>query len=77
VTANDRVMVFDEDARRAGSIAETLDSIGLTTIQCHRQEEALAALRREGPALALWSGERPDSLASRAGRGPRASRHLR
>jgi len=49
-------MVFDDDARRASSIAGTLDSIGLTTVQCHREEEALAALRREGPAVALVVG---------------------
>jgi len=49
-------MVFDEDEQRAGSIAGSLDSIGLTTSRCHRGDEALAALRRESPAVAVVVG---------------------
>jgi signal transduction histidine kinase len=56
VTANDRVMLFDEDAERAASIAGALESIGLTTVRCHREPDAPAALRREKPAVAVVVG---------------------
>jgi len=56
VSANDRVMLFDEDEGRAATIADSLASIGLSTIRCHREPEALAALRRENPALAVVVG---------------------
>jgi len=56
VTANDRVMLFDEDTERAASIADSLASIGLTIIQCHRQHDALETLRRDSPAVAVVVG---------------------
>jgi len=49
-------MVFDPDARRAAELVESLDSIGLKAIPCHREGEALAALRRESPAAAVVVG---------------------
>jgi len=56
VTANDRVMVFDQDAQRAASIVDTLASIGLTCTQVNHGHDALAALRRDGPAVAVVVG---------------------
>jgi signal transduction histidine kinase len=56
VTANDRVMLFDEDAQRAASIADALDSMGLTTIRHRRERDALTDLLREGPSVAVVVG---------------------
>src|SRR5260221_3002002 len=56
VTAIDRVMLFDEDAERAASIASSLESIGLSSVPCHRGRDAVAMLRRESPAVAVVVG---------------------
>jgi signal transduction histidine kinase len=56
VTAIDRVMLFDEDAERAASIASSLGSIGLTSVPCPRDRDAVSMLRSERPAVAVVVG---------------------
>ena len=53
MTVPDRVMIFDVDADRSATLAGTLAALGLVAGQCNRPSEAVEALGRERPSLAV------------------------